>query len=167
MKIYIPLIILFTVACLVSSAQTNPDQEKQIEHQKLKAGIDAKQFHFIPTSATNYKGRSVQLTGSYFLFLSVDSLMVSLPFYGRSYSAAAYGGSSEDAGINFHTNEFSYKSDTTTKGGWNITIQPRGQSSASKIYLVVFSNGSCKASVNSSNRSAMTYYGTVSSDIKN
>jgi hypothetical protein len=166
MKIYRLLLSFLTLLSLHSSAQSNSDQAKQTSYQKLKRGIDAKQFHFLASSATGSKGRTVQLTGGYFIFLGGDSLTVALPFYGTEYQSSHYGASKEDAGINFHTHKFSYKADTTKKGGWDITIQPDGQSSASRIFLSISSTGSCRTSITSSGRSAMTYYGNVLSNFK-
>ena len=161
------LLPFLTILCLHSSAQTNSDQEKQKSYQKLKHGIESKQFHFIATSATTSKGKTVQLTGSYFLFVGGDSLTVNLPFFGTSYqSSGHYGASGDDAGVNFHTHEFTYSSDTTKKGGWNITIKPSNQRSASRMYLSITSSGTCRTSVNSSNRSTISYYGTVLSNFK-
>jgi hypothetical protein len=174
MKIYRLLLPFLTIICLNSSAQSTSDQKKQTAdqkkqavYQKLKRGIDAKQFHFLPTQATGSRGRTVHLTGGYFLFMGGDSLTVALPFYGtETQSGGHYGASKEDAGINFHTHKFTYKADTTKKGGWDITIQPEGQSSASRIFLSVSSSGSCRTSINSSGRSTMTFYGNVLSNFK-
>jgi Domain of unknown function (DUF4251) len=166
MKIYRLLLPFLTLLCLHSSAQSSSDQAKQNSYQKLKHGIDAKQFHFLATSATGSKGKTLQLTGGYFLFLGGDSLTVALPFFGSEYQSSHYGASKEDAGINFHTNQFTYKADTTKKGGWDITIQPEGQKSASRIYLSISSSGSCRTTVNSSGRSNMTFYGNVLSNFK-
>ena len=113
-----------------------------------------------------YKGKTLQLTGGYFLFLGGDSLTVALPFFGSEYQSSHYGASKEDAGINFHTHQFTYKADTTKKGGWDITIQPQGQKSANKIFLSITSSGSCRTTVNSSGRSNMTFYGNVLSNFK-
>src|SRR3954465_4574953 len=134
------LVPFLTVLCLNSSAQSNSDQTKQNSHQKLKRGIDAKQYHFLAKSATTAKGRIAQLTGGYYIFLAGDSLTVQLPFFGTDYQSSHYGASKEDAGINFRTNKFSYKADSTKKGGWEITIQPEGQKSASKIYFSITSS---------------------------
>jgi len=167
MKMYRLLLPLLTIICSHSLAQSNSDQPKQSSYQKLKHGIDSKQFHFLATSATGSKGRTVQINGGYFIFLGGDSLTVALPFFGTDSQSSHYGASKDDAGINFHTNQFTYKSDTTKKGGWEITIQPSGQSSASRIYLSVSSTGACRASVNSSTRSNMTFHGNVLSNYKN
>jgi hypothetical protein len=166
MKIYRLLLPFLTLLCLHSSAQSNSGQKKQESYQKLKRGIDAKQFHFLATSATGSKGRTVQLTGGYFIFLGGDSLTVALPFYGSEYGASHYGASKEDAGINFHTHQFTYKADTTKKGGWDITIKPEGQKSASRIFLSISSSGSTRVTINSNGRSNMTYYGNVLSNFK-
>jgi hypothetical protein len=167
MKTYRLLLPFLTILCLQSSAQSNSDQAKQSSHQKLKRGIDARQFHFLATSATGSRGKTAQLTGAYFVFMGGDSLTVALPFFGTSSSSAGhYGASSEDAGINFHTHKFTYKADTTKKGGWDITIQPENQSSASRISLSITSSGSCRTMVNSSTRSTMSFYGNVLSNFK-
>jgi hypothetical protein len=166
MKIYRLLLPFLMIICLHSSAQSNSDQEKQNSYQKLKHGIDSRQFHFLATSATGSKGKTTQLNVGYFIFLGGDSLTVALPFFGRAYQSTHYGASSDDAGINFHTNQFSYKADTTKKGGWDITIQPDGQKSASRIYLSISSTGSCRTTVISSERSNMTFYGNVLSNFK-
>ncbi len=167
MKIYRLLLPFLLVLCLHSFAQSNSDQAKQTSHQKLKHGIDARQFHFLATTATGTRGRTAQLTGAYFVFLDGDSLTVSLPFFGTANSSAGhYGASNEDAGINFHTHKFTYKADTTKKGGWDITIQPEGQSSASRISLSITSEGSCRTIVNSNARSTMSFNGKVLSNFK-
>jgi len=166
MKIYRLLLPFLTVLCLQSFAQSNANQEKQTDHQKLKHGIDARQFHFLATSATGSRGRTAQLTPGYFIFIGGDSMTVALPFFGSDTQTSHYGASKEDAGINFHTHEFTYKADTTKKGGWDITIQPKGQKSASRIFLSITSTGSCRASVNSTGRSTMTFYGKAVSNFK-
>ncbi len=166
MKICRLLLPFLVILSLHSSAQSGSEQTKQTSSQKLKHGIDVKQFHFLATSATGSRGRTVQLTGAYFIFLGGDSLTVDLPFFGTDNQSSHYGASKEDAGINFHTHQFTYKADTTKKGGWDITIQPQGQKSASRIYLSISSSGSCRATVNSSSRSNMTFYGNVLSNFK-
>lgn len=167
MKIQRLLLPFLAVFFLHSSAQSNTDQAKESSHQKLKRGIDSKQFHFLATSATSSRGKIAQLTGAYFVFMGGDSLTVALPFFGTSNTSAGhYGASGEDAGINFHTHKFSYKADTTKKGGWDITIQPEGQSSASKISLSITSTGTCRTIIYSSARSTMSFNGNVLSNFK-
>ncbi len=167
MKIQRLILPFLSVLCLHSSAQSSSDQAKQTIHQKLKHGIDSRQFHFLATTATGTRGRTAQLTGAYFVFLGGDSLTVALPFFGTSNTSAGhYGASNEDVGINFHTHKFTYKADTTKKGGWDITFQPEGQSSASRISLSITSEGSCRAIVNSNARSTMSFNGKVLSNFK-
>src|ERR1700712_3552157 len=99
MKIYRLLLPLLMLLSLHSPAQSNADQKKQLSYQKLKHGIDSKQFHFMATSATTSKGRTIQLTGTDFLYVGGDSLSVSLPFFGTAYQSSTYGASKDDAGI--------------------------------------------------------------------
>lgn len=166
MKLYRLLLPFLTILCLQSSAQSKADKEKT-DHQKLKRGIDARQFHFLATSANTSRGKTIQFNGSYFLYVGGDSLVAGLPFFGQAnQSAGHYGASKEDQGINFHTNKFTYKADSTKKGGWDITIIPENQPSASKISLSISSSGSCRTTVISSSRSNISFNGTVLSNFK-
>ena len=93
MKIYRLLLPFLMIICLHSSAQSNSDQAKQSSYQKLKHGIDSKQFHFLATSATTAKGKTVQLNPGYFIFIGGDSLTVALPFFGTDNQSSHYGAS--------------------------------------------------------------------------
>jgi hypothetical protein len=167
MKRYRLLLPFLAIICLQSAAQSKSDPAKQSAYQKLKRGIDARQFHFLATSATTSRGKTIQFNGSYFLYVGGDSLVAGLPFFGSAnQSAGHYGASKEDQGINFRTNKFTYKADSTKKGGWDITIQPENQPSASKISLSISSSGSCRAVVMSPNRSNISFYGNVLSNFK-
>lgn len=165
MKIYRLVLPLLAMICLHCSAQSNAEKEKQVKYEKLKFGIDSKKFHFIARSASSARGKTAQITGGYYLLLSGDSLFVDLPFFGTS-SAPAYGGSPEDGGIKFNINDFKYASDSTKKGGWEITIEPNNQRNATKIALSITSTGSCRVSIFSSARSTMSYVGNVLSNFK-
>ena len=145
---------LLTIICLHSKAQSGTDQQKH-----LKILIDSKKYGFNAQSATAKKGRTVQLTSGYGLKLNNDSLHVDLPYYGRAYTTS-YPASRDDTGIQFNSHDFSYLADTTKKGGWEITIKPKG-AKVSVIYLSISSTGYCTVRISSSDRDPISYYGTI------
>ena len=145
---------LLVMGCLPGKAQSNADEKKQ----KLQTIIDSKKYSFIAQSATSKKGRTVHLSSGYGLSLIQDSLRVDLPYYGRAYTANYP--SDNDMGIQFASHDFSYLADTTKKGGWSITIKPKGVK-VTAIYLSISSSGYCSVSINSSDRDPISYYGTI------
>jgi Domain of unknown function (DUF4251) len=149
------LTLLLAMGCLPGNAQSTADQKSQ----SLQTLINSKKYGFIAQSATAKKGRTVQLTPGYGLILNSDSLHVDLPYYGRAYTTS-YPSSRDDAGIKFNSHDFSYLSDTTKKGGWEITIKPKG-AKVSTIYLSISSSGYCSVRISSSDRDPISYYGTI------
>jgi hypothetical protein len=147
------LVCLFTLIGLESVAQTNPGKSNQ-----LKLLIESKKYQFKARSATSMRGKTVQLDPGYFLKINGDSLLVDLPYYGRS-STADY--PATDISVQFNSTHFSYKEDSTKKGGWDITIQPNNESKANKITLSVTSSGSCIVNISSNTRQAISYYGSI------
>jgi hypothetical protein len=154
-KLLLPFLMLI---CLQSFSQSDAEQKKQHEFNQLKSQIDAKKFRFHALSATSMKGMTRQLTSDYFLKLNNDSLSVELPYYGRSFTTNY---PPTDLTTEFKTTQFSYKSDTLKKGGWEITIVPKNQANASKISLSITTSGYCTVRVNSNSREPISYYGTI------
>ena len=154
-RLLIPLLML---TCLQSFSQSNAEQKKQDQYNQLKSQIDSRKFRFHALSATSLKGITRQLTSEYFLKLNKDSLSVFLPYFGRSFTTNY---PPTDLSTEFKTTQFSYKSDTLKKGGWEITIIPKNQSNASNINLSITTSGYCTVHVNSNSREPISYYGTI------
>jgi hypothetical protein len=154
-----PLVIIYlTIICLNSQGQSQADQKKQNTHAQLKSWIDSKKYKFHALSATSMKGMTKQLTSEYFLKLNKDTLVADLPYYGRSFTTNY---PPTDLSVQFTTNQFSYTADSAKKGSWEITIKPKNENSASKIYMTVTSDGYCTMQVSSNSRQPISYYGTI------
>jgi|SRR5579863_206889 len=154
-RLLLPLLMLI---CLQSFSQSDAEQKKQDQYNHLKSQIDSRKFRFHALSATSMKGMTRQLTGDYFLKLNQDSLSVALPYYGRSFTADY---PPTDITTEFNSTQFSYKSDTPKKGGWNITIIPKNEPNASKIDLSITTSGYCTVRISSNSREPISYYGTI------
>ena len=147
--------VLFLTSYYKMQAQNNSETNKA---RPLKELIESKQYRFHPLSANTAKGKTIQLTSEYFLMVNQDSLQVDLPYFGRAYNAD-YG--SGDQGFQFKSVDFSYTSDTTKKGGWEITIIPKNESKASKIFMSIGSGGYGTINVLSNSKQSISYYGTI------
>jgi hypothetical protein len=140
-------------------SQSDAEQKKQDQYNHLKSQVDSGKFRFHALSATSMKGMTRQLTSDYYLRLNGDSLSVELPYYGRSFTTNY---PPTDVTTEFNTTQFTYKSDTLKKGGWDITIIPKNQPNASKISLSITISGYCTVRISSNNREPISYYGTIS-----
>ena len=152
------LVLLFILTYLQSFSQTDAEQKKQDQYNQLKDQIDSRKFRFHALSATSMKGMTRQLTSDYFLKLDKENLSVDLPYYGRSFTTNY---PPTDLSTEFKSTQFSYKSDSLKKGGWEITIVPKNEANASKISLSITTSGYCTVHVNSNSREPISYYGTI------
>ncbi len=154
-RLLLPLLMLI---CLQSFSQSSAEQKKQDQYNQLKSQIESRKFRFHALSATSMKGMTRQLTSDYFLKLNKDSLSVDLPYFGRSFTTNY---PPTDLSIEFKSTQFSYKSDTLKKGGWEITIVPKNESNASKMSLSITTSGYCTVRVSNNSREPISYYGTI------
>ena len=154
-RLLMPVLLLI---CLQGFSQSVAEQKKHDQYNQLKSQIDSRKFRFHALSATSLKGMTRQLTSDYFLKLDKDSLSVDLPYYGRSFTTNY---PPTDLSTEFKTTQFSYKSDTLKKGGWDITIVPKNESNASNIILSITTSGYCTVRVSSNSREPISYYGTI------
>jgi hypothetical protein len=148
----------FILPLLIGLSSPIHSQSVSDKASQTKNLIESKKYIFEATSARSSSGRNVQLTPGYSIKLINDSLSVDLPYYGRAYTSS-YPGS--DLSIVFNTTQFGYVTDSTKKQGWEITISPKNQSKADKIYLSVSSDGYCSVRVSCSSRQPISYYGNI------
>src|SRR4249919_271308 len=158
LKLCRSLLPALLLTAMQGHAQSEADLKKKAALEQFKALIESKKYYFNANSATSMKGRTVQLSGGYFLKLNNDELVVNLPYYGRSFTTD-YG--AQNLSVDFTSKDFTYKADSTKKGGWEITITPANEPKATKINLSVGSEGYTTVRITSSSRQTISYYGQV------
>ena len=159
-KYFFAILPVFILLSIDGSAQQT-DQEKR---DVIKTLVGSKDFHFIAQSATTMKGNTIELTSDYGIKIMTDSISADLPFFGTAYEAN-FGGS--DGGIKLNTTQFSYKSDSTKKGAWNIDITPTGNTSVRRISMNITPAGYCTVRVSTTNQQPISYYGRLSDNLGN
>jgi hypothetical protein len=134
------------------------EKEKQIE--KL---VHSKEFVFVGRTALPLGFRSIDLTTNtnYVLFQS-DSIKSEMPFFGRGYSAIAYG---RDAGLKFEGKAEGFTIEKKKKA-YEIKATVKGDSDTYRLLLSVFFEGSATLTIISNNRSTISYNGDVSASPK-
>lgn len=148
------LIIIFSNCVLSVSAQQSGNA-KEIATKNL---VDSQRYVFYAQSATPISGRQKFLTSDYSVYISKDTVMSNLPFFGRAYSVPI---NTTDAGIKFTSINFDYKSSARKKGGWDITIKPKDAPGVQQLLLTIYTNGTAYLNVNSTNRQFISFNGHV------
>jgi len=156
------LILLVLIPGTVFSQEKSKKElkeERKLEQQKkTEELVNSRTFVFSGTMAHPQGGRTVNLsTTPNFVKFSPDLIDSDMPFFGRAYSGAGYGGS---GGLNFKgkPEEFSVEK---TKKGYYIKAIVKADNDSYNISLTVSPEGSGSLSINSVNRSSMSYSGEI------
>jgi Domain of unknown function (DUF4251) len=141
-------------ACNPASHITAVTTEKDI----IKA-VDSSQWSFTPNQVIPQYGRARQLTSGYTVEYRNNKLTVYLPYYGR-----AYGGADVLSGrgpLDFKSLDFTANRQQPKDGEWKITFIPKDQREVQSMNFVLYSNGSAHLDITMTNRSAVSYQGSI------
>jgi hypothetical protein len=163
------LLLIFTLSMSSVIAQEKSRKvlkaEKKLETQQLIDSLmNEKEFIFEARTANPQGGRSVNLsTTTNFIKFKPEWIESDMPFYGRAYSGVGYGG---DTGLKFEgkPSEFTI---TKTKKNYQIESKVKGATDTYHLFLTVGFEGNASLSVNSTNRSGISYSGEISAHLKN
>ncbi|MDF2192329.1 DUF4251 domain-containing protein [Paraflavitalea sp. CAU 1676] len=139
-------------------AQDTKADKKAEKAAQVKAMVESQRYVFKPQSANPMRGRTVQLTSEYTVKVSKDTIISDLPYFGRSYTAPI---DPSKGGIQFNSTKFDYKLEEVKKG-WQVTIKPGDVSDVQQFFLTIFTNGSATLQVTSTNRTPISFNGSVS-----
>ena len=124
---------------------------------ELAQAINNNRWDFTAEYAQPVSGQRRHITGSYFVECRKDTLIVSLPYYGRLNSAA---GASNENPLDFKSTNFTLTKETRKKGGWIVTIK-KPNSEVQSMSLTFFENGNAQANFIMTNRSGIDFSGKV------
>lgn len=155
LKIF-PLLICITASqAIVQNTSAQKTDDKTIAVKKM---IDSQQYVFHAQYATPMTGRQRYLTSDYTVYVSKDSIISNLPYFGRAFSAPV---NPSDGGIQFTSTSFEYQLTPRKKGGWNVVIQTKDIGVPQRFNLTVFDNGSASLQVTGNNRQPISFSGVV------
>ncbi|ADY51955.1 hypothetical protein Pedsa_1389 [Pseudopedobacter saltans DSM 12145] len=130
----------------------------QVKGDKLKQLIKDQEYVFVAQSALSQRGTNINLTSEYDLKVGKTQIESYLPFYGRAYTAPM---DPTEGGIKFTSKNFKYKEKLGKKGGWEIVIVPTDYKEINSMALSISENGYATLSVNSNQRSNISFYGYI------
>jgi hypothetical protein len=138
-------------------------EERKLEKQKqIDSLVSSKEFVFVGTFAYPLGYKSVNLASiQNFMRFYPDSIDSDMPFFGRAYNVE-YGGGS---GLKFAGKAEDYTMKMTKKN-CEIKVTVKGERDVFNIFLSVSFSGSASLSINSNNRSSISYSGDISAIVK-
>ena len=151
-------IVFFMVMACTCVQQANA-QVKANAGSALLSSIDAKTYNFIAQSASPLRGGLRQLTSTYDLRISKDTVVSNLPYFGRAFTAPI---NPSDGGLMFNSTSSQYSVKAGKKGRRDISFNTKQNSDTQHMTLTVFDNGFATLQVNSNNRDTITFNGYVS-----
>jgi hypothetical protein len=157
------LVVLLSILTLHGLAQEKSKKEfkaeRELQKQKeIQILIDSKNFVFEAQKVMPQGGRLLNLDyNTYFLKFNETRTTCDLPFFGRGFSVP-YGGG--DGGIKFEGVPENIKIEKKKKS-YNIKATVKGKDDVYNLFLTVFFDGGASLSVNSNNRSSISYDGEI------
>ena len=134
------------------------DLFSQVKGDELKELIRKQEYVFVAQNALTQRGRTVNLTSEYDLKVGKLEVEAYLPFFGRAFTAPI---DPTQGGIKFTSKNFEYKEKKGKKSGWEITIIPTDYKDVNSLNLSVSESGYATLSVNSNQRSNISFYGYI------
>jgi hypothetical protein len=165
MKTKISILVLF-LSLIVTTGYSQEKSKKQLREERkiekekqIATLVDSKAFVFVGRTALGQGFRSIDLTtNSNYVEFKPDNIKSEMPFFGRAYSGVAYG--SRDGGLNFEGNP---KEFTIEKGkkAYQIKATVKGDTDVYLLFLSISFGGSATLTINSNNRSVISYNGEI------
>jgi hypothetical protein len=159
---YTILIVLLTITVLSASGQEPVKKSKQeikLEKQKeTEEMLNSKTFVFVARTAFPSGGRSTTISsGASTVKFTPELITSDLPFFGTSTRPAGYG---TDSGLKFEGKPEEYTQEQKKKG-YEISLVVKTNDDSYRINLTASSDGYASLSINSNNRSPMSYSGII------
>ena len=124
---------------------------------EIAQAINNDRWDFTADYAQPISGQRRNITGSYYVQCRKDTLIVSLPYYGRLNSAA--GASNQDP-LDFKSTDFKITKEKRKKGGWLVTIK-KANSEVQSMSFTFCDNGNAQANFIMTNRTGIDFSGKV------
>jgi hypothetical protein len=162
MKVVI-LTFFLSFSMLTGFAQEKTKQqikeEKKLAKQKeVEALVDAQEFEFVAVTAYPQGTRSIDMISNpNYLRFKKDSIYSEMPFFGRAYAGVGYGGS---GGLDFKGLIQDY-SITKDKKEYTIKGKVKDNTDYFNVILTVYLEGNASLNINTSNRSPISYRGSI------
>lgn len=148
--------------CITQSGCTSTKQAEAVvgaSAEQVAQAIQDNRWIFRTNRVMPQSGRTRNVTGLYEVRSSTDTVVVFLPYFGRAYSGAAT--MNTQSPLDFRTTDFSVDKKEEKDGRWEVVIKPKDNKEVQSMNFSLFTNGSAQLNVVLTNRSPISFSGTV------
>jgi hypothetical protein len=133
-------------------------EEKKLEKQKqISLLVESKEFVFNVQRVVPQGGRTFNPTSPYSVEFKYELINSHLPYIGRGFGGIGYGG---DEGMIFEGKPSVYTVEKTKKA-YQIKAEVQGKNDTFSMLLTVYFEGNAYLTINSNNRSPISYDGDI------
>jgi hypothetical protein len=154
-KIYVIAVCLMFAAC--ASRQNTQSGKADIKTAKVENAIQSSRYEVNVNIVNPMNGQVRHLTSHYSVRISGDSTYVSLPYFGRAYSAP-YGG---EGGINITNLIYDYNVNYKKGKSYSIDFKAPGANDIYRFSMDISTSGKASIRVTCNNRQAISYLGEL------
>jgi hypothetical protein len=126
--------------------------------EAITDAINKNEWVFTSNYVMPQSGRSRSVNGPYNVTYSANKLIVYLPYFGRAYTATI---GSTQGPLDFKSSDFDISKDQTKEGQWTLVLKPKDYREVQTMTFTFFDNGSANLAVILTNRSPISFSGTV------
>ena len=160
-KTILVVLLLLVVSFGFGQEKTRQQLIKERKIEKVRQTtilIDSKEFVFVGKKAFPLGYGNIDLTTNpNYIEFKPDFIRSEMPFFGRGYSGIGYGG---DSGLKFEGKPLEF-SIVKAKKTYELNARVKGESDVFRITLSILEEGSATLTINSNNRSPISYYGEI------
>ncbi|MDH6310108.1 hypothetical protein M2451_003000 [Dysgonomonas sp. PFB1-18] len=147
------LIVAFFFSCKSGDSLTKAETMAKIAEQ-----VESSRYTFVPQTAHPMGGRAINITSSYELKVTKDTISAYLPYFGRAYTAPY---PTDEGGIKFVSTNFSYETKDNGKGQWYTTIGIKDDRRNVQLTLDIGNTGYATLTVRDNTRQPISFYGRI------
>ena len=151
------LIGLFLASTLFIACSSERKINSSFSQEEIGQAINNSRWTFSANTASPSYGSFRNLTGGYFVQCQKDTLIVSLPYFGKLSSAA---GARDGNPLDFKSTNFTLTKQDKKPGEWMVTIN-RPDQEVQSMSFTFFDNGSAQLNIVMTNRSGIGFSGNV------
>jgi hypothetical protein len=156
-KINIIFYLLAVMLIIAGSCSSSRQVKDQATKEEVMQAINSDNWLFKANVALSEYGSTRYLSSEYDVKLASKTLEVSLPYFGRAYTASM----SNQSPLQFKSTEFTYNKAEDRPGSWLITIKPTDQREVQSMTFTFFESGNAQLNVALTNRSPINFTGFV------
>ena len=131
----------------------------------VAAAIDSNNWVFTALQVRPQTGRSGMVNGVYTVAYTPGKLNVYLPYFGRAYGNADL--LSNKSPLDFILTDFTANKEQEKTNRWRIVFKPADQKDIQSLSFVLFTNGTASVDIILTNRSPISFTGTVTAGKQN